>query len=91
MSDIDNLDNDTTPRCGRCLQPDDECECPHDADAPERCLHGLTVGELCAECQTLAIEQLEAEFIRRLDQIRQIEDETKGAALAARFEKRYHS
>lgn len=81
MSDMDFGDSDTAPRCRGCRQIEDECECYHDADAPETCRHDRVVGDPCADCQT---EHLAGMFRRLLDRIRQTEDETMGAALFAR-------
>jgi hypothetical protein len=85
MSDLDGyLPDDACPRCG---EDRDVCECPQDADAPEICAHGRTLGEWCPECDVAATEQLAGMFRRLLDRIQQTEDETMGAAMVARFEK----
>lgn len=62
--------------CGRCLEADYR---------PAVCLHGLTVDTWCADCSVAAETMLADAFTRMLAKIQEAEDETKGAALAARF------
>jgi hypothetical protein len=63
--------------CGRCLEADYR---------PAVCLHELPVDVWCAECAAAAETMLAEAFTRMLAKIQETEDETKGAALAARFE-----
>jgi len=74
---------DDTPICPQCRQED--CDCPQDADGPIYCIHGKDVDTFCVECSVEAEMQLAGMFARMLARIQEREDETKGAALAARF------
>ena len=80
MSDMDNYRPDECEHCGLSA-----CCCETDADGPIVCAHNRTVGEFCAECDVAAEMHLAGMFDRILRRIQQEEDETTGAALAARF------
>lgn len=80
MSDMDGYLDPECRDCGLLA-----CGCPSDADAPIRCLHGQWLHEYCAECAVAGEMALVGALARMLDTIQRHEDETKGAALAARF------
>lgn len=85
MSDMDGYRPDgACPQCG-----DDEtvCLCPHDLDAPALCLHGVEMGgyRYCPDCAVAGETMLAVSTARALRRIQQDDDETMGAALAARF------
>ena len=82
MSDMDGYRDPICRECGA-----DICACPSDADAPLVCAHGVEVGTCCGLCEAAAFDGLARMFAHVLDRIRERDDETKGAALAARFER----
>jgi hypothetical protein len=68
---------------------------PREGELPDRmpsyCPHGVDENEAgcgkCLDAELSASDVLGAALVVMLDKIREHEDETKGAALAARFEK----
>ena len=91
-SDIDYYDrlNPQDPRTEMCEhgRQADTCGICLEAEyRPAVCLHGLTVDTYCPDCAVAAETMLAGAFLRMLAKIQEVEDETKGAALAARFDK----
>lgn len=86
-SDLDHATwQNPTPRCPHGNEePCPDCDQDRGLNEPLVCAHGKTVGEWCAACDVAGQEALAGWFVRLLDRVREREDETKGAALAARF------
>lgn len=80
------MSDDLRPYCDRCGDRD-ECECPDDLDGPIYCGHGKDVDTYCVECAVAGEMALAGAFAAMLDKLQEREDEAKGAALAARFDK----